>query len=463
MFLRKIKRLKGWVKLIMFIKKHLTNKIQDLPIAIKVTAWYTLFMAIIFVMVVGFAFKFSENIRFQAASLSLQKQVEQAAKHPDKFDDHEDDIYISSYDDHHMKVRGKLPNGLPPELPPQPGKGIQKFNQNNKEYWYYDVPVLQKNGDVRIMRGAIAMDKMNRRADLFLMGLLFGLPIFIIIAALGGYKIIKKGFKPVRTISATAQDIGETNDLSRRIDIGPGHDEIHKMADSFNTMLSRVEASVEREKQFSADVSHELRTPVAVIMAESEYGRDCASNLDEAKEGFTSIHEQSQKMTALIKQLLELARLGNSANIAKAPFDFSNLVTETCKEYKILADEKKITLQETIEPTLTINGNEALLQRILSNYLDNAMKFTKSIITVTLNKQDEKIFLCVADDGAGMAPEAMKKIWERFYQTDSSRNKKINSGMGLGLATVKAIATLHQGRVWAESQLGKGSKFYLEI
>jgi signal transduction histidine kinase/cbb3-type cytochrome oxidase subunit 3 len=463
MFLRKIRRFFKLIKPLLWLKKHTWDKLQYLPVAVKVTAWYTIFLTLIFVLVVGFAFKFSENFRMQAAAAALQKEVTNAAKHPDKFDDHEDDVYLSIYDNRHIKLRGKLPNGLPPELPPQPSKGIQKFIQNNKEYWYYDVPVLQRNGDVSIMRGAMAMDKVNRRTDLILLGLLLGLPLFIIIAALGGYKIIKRGFQPVRTISATAQEIGETNDLSRRIDIGAGGDEIHQMASSFNTMLSRVETSVEREKRFSSDVSHELRTPVAVIMAESEYGRDCAASLEEAKEGFTSIHEQSKKMTILINQLLELARLGNTSTIAKASFDFSKLVQDTCHDYQILADAKKLTLNETIEPALTVNGNEALLQRILSNYLDNALKFSKTMITVTLQARQDKVLLCVADDGPGMEADTLKKIWERFYQTDASRNKKNNAGLGLGLATVRAIAKLHQGRAWAESTPGQGSQFYLEL
>jgi signal transduction histidine kinase len=457
----------------MFLNKiKLWQKLRDMPVAVKVTAWYTLFMAIIFVVVVVFTAKFTENFRIQAAAATLQKQVDDAARHPDKFDDHEDDVYIASYNNKNIKIKGKLPASLMQELPPMPGRGLQKFKQGGKEFWYYDVEVPQRaqNGprafedEHKIMRGVIALDKINQRTNLFLLGLFFGLPFFIIIAALGGYRIIKRGFAPVRAISATAQSIGETSDLSSRIDIGPGGDEIHQMANSFNTMLTRLETSVEREKRFSADVSHELRTPVAVIMAESEYGRDCTTSVEEAKEGFISIHKQSQKMTALINQLLELARLGNKANIERKPLDFSQLVTETCNDYKVLASTKGFTLEALITPALTVNGNASLLQRILANYLDNAFKFTQSVIKVTLSSVDNKVRLSVADDGPGLTAEQLKHIWDRFYQADTSRNKESNAGLGLGLATVAAIAKLHGGKVWAESNNdGKGSIFYLEI
>ena len=438
-------------------------KLRDLPVAVKVTAWYTIFMAIIFIAVVSFTAKFTENFRIQAAAVALQKQVDDAARHPDKFDDHEDDVYISVYDGKHIKLKGKLPAGLPPELPPRPGMGVQKFMQDSKEYRYYDVPVLQRNGEPRLMRGVIALDKINRRTDLFLLGLLLGLPLFILIAALGGYKIIKRGFQPVGVISATAQEIGDTNDLSRRIDIGAGGDEIHQMAGSFNKMLDKIEDSVTREKRFSADVSHELRTPVAVIMAESEYGKDCAATLAEAKEGFTSIHKQSQKMTALINQLLELARLGTRANVTMEPLDFSQLVRETCADYQVLTEAKKIILHTELQPGVKLTGNGPLLQRVVANYLDNALKFTRSRITVTLTSVQGKTRLSVADDGCGMNARELAQVWDRFYQADSSRSKETNAGLGLGLATVAAIAKLHQGKVGATSEPGQGSSFYLEV
>jgi signal transduction histidine kinase len=444
-------------------KAEAKRRLRDVPVAVKVTAWYTIFMAIIFVVVVSFTAKFTENFHIQAAAVTLQKQVDEASRHPDRFDDHEDDVYIATYDGHHMKLKGKLPAGLPQELPPRPGMGVQKFTLNNKEYRYYDVPVLQPGGEPRLMRGVIALDKINRRTDLFLLGLFLGLPVFILIAALGGYKIIKRGFQPVQVISATAQEIGATNDLSRRIDIGDGGDEIHQMAGSFNKMLDRIEDSVAREKRFSADVSHELRTPVAVIMAESEYGKDCAGDLAEAREGFASIHKQSQKMTALINQLLELARLGNSASVPKTVLDFSQLVRETCADYQVLVEAKQLTLLADLQPELKVNGNAALLQRVLANYLDNALKFTRSKIVVQLTKAQNKIRLSVTDDGAGLTAAELAQVWDRFYQTETSRNKADNSGLGLGLAAVAAIAKLHQGRVWAESKPGRGSTFYLEL
>ena len=455
MFLKRSKEL--------LAKSLFWRRFTRLPVAVKVTLWYTVLLTLLFVVILGFTAKFAENFRVQALGEELRKQVEKAARHPNKFDDYEEGIYLALYDSKGNRLKGRMPSGLPAALPVKPEQGIQRFLTGEQEYHYYDARVYSPQGEERWLRGAVSINGINRRGQFILLGLVVAMPFFILLAALGGYKIIKRGFQPVKTISATASAIGETGDLSRRIDIGPGQDELHQMAAVFNQMLGHLENSLTREKQFSGDVSHELRTPVSVIMAESEYGRDCITSPEEAKESFASIYRQSQHMAALINQLLDLARLGNKTRIEKTQLDFSQLVQDVLADYQLLAQGKKISLQAEVQPGLQVLGQGLLLRQILTNYLDNALKFTQTAIKVKLQQQAGGVVLSVTDDGPGLAREETAKIWERFYQTDAARNKKSNKGSGLGLAKVAAIAALHGGRVWVESEEGKGSTFYLAL
>ena len=315
--------------------------------------------------------------------------------------------------------------------------------------------------EIYIVRGYLADTVYSRYYRVLLVGALIALPLFLLLVTLGGYKIIKRSFAPVRAISEAARAIGETGDLSQRIPLDDSRDEIHQMGRTFNWMLGQLEELLEREKRFTSDVSHELRTPTAVIMAESEFGKDYTDNLEEAREEFQHIFQQSRRMSQLINQLLELSRLGNRKNLELVPVDLSKLIRETLEDYQKLPQSGKFQWEERIESGLQVLGDEPLLHRILSNYLDNALKFARSRIAVSLKKTQEGICLAVEDDGNGIPPGELDKIWNRLYQADPSRNKKQNMGLGLGLSFVAAAAKLMKGKVRAESQMGKGSTFFL--
>ena len=198
-------------------------------------------------------------------------------------------------------------------------------------------------------------------------------------------------------------------------------------------------------------------------MAESEFGKDYTDNLEEAREEFQHIFQQSRRMSQLINQLLELSRLGNRKNLELVPVDLSRLVRETLEDYQKLPQAGKFRWEARIAPDLQVLGDEPLLNRILSNYLDNALKFTRTRIQVGLEEAEGGVRLSITDDGNGLPREELDKIWNRLYQADPSRNKKQNTGLGLGLSFVAAAAKLMKGKAGAESQVGKGSTFWLFI
>ena len=247
--------------------------------------------------------------------------------------------------------------------------------------------------------------------------------------------------------------IKENRDFSKRIDIGYGKDEIHKMAKSFNSMLDTLENSYLHEKQFSSDVSHELRTPISVIMAESSYGVEHVETVEEARESFAVIHRQSKRMTELLTQIMELTKLEEKERVPKEKFNISEMIEDIESDFVKLSQEKNILLTSDIESNVFIYGNQLLLERVIYNLLTNAFKFTKDKIKISL-KSYSHLNCCiieVEDNGIGIPKSEQSKIWDRFYQVEQSRNKNKNQGYGLGLSIVSTILKLHNGKIELQS------------
>ena len=263
-------------------------------------------------------------------------------------------------------------------------------------------------------------------------------------------------------IAQSAKEIGESGDLSRRLDIGPGNDELHQLTDAFNNMFGRLEKSFEAERQFTSDASHELRTPTAVIMAQAEYGLELADNEDEYREALEVIKRQAERMNDLINRLLFFTRLDQGTEpVNMEEVNLSQLTSDICAEQQMIK-YSNITLSADIEPDIAAITDRNLFTRLLNNLCSNAYKYGKpdGSIKVSLKRLDDRAVLSVADDGIGISEENLEKIWNRFYQVEPSRNEDAGGGgIGLGLSMVKQIAVLLGGEVSVESTLGKGTIF----
>ena len=150
-------------------------------------------------------------------------------------------------------------------------------------------------------------------------------PVLLVLALGGGYWILKRAFAPVEQMSQTAQEIIESKDLSKRLQLADKEDELHRLGRTFDHMLETVDLAFQREQQLNNDLSHELRTPVAVILAESEYGEKYADSLAENQESFQIVHQEAARMTAMINQMLELSR-ASSQEVTLESLDLSTLL-----------------------------------------------------------------------------------------------------------------------------------------
>ena len=335
-------------------------------------------------------------------------------------------------------------------------------DSNNNKYMYYDIETnSEKFANGKYVRGIVQIS--SGQTNWYLpFAIIAGSPIIILIITYGGYLIIRSSLKPVREMIETAETISNSADLSKRITIEDGKDEVHKLALVFNEMLESLERASMRERQFSSDVSHELRTPISVIVAESEYGTKYIDTVDEAKESFAVIERQSKRMTIMINQILEMARLDNRLEIPKEFFDLSSCLEETLEDYKKLFETKDIQLITNIEDNITLFGNQVLLIRLIDNLVSNALKYANSKIWISIAKRNN-IIIEVSDDGRGIADDEKAYIWDRFYKVDKSRSISEDNSSGLGLPISKKIVELHGGKIVALDNKPQGAKFVINL
>ena len=181
--------------------------------------------------------------------------------------------------------------------------------------------------------------------------------------------------------------------------------------------------------------------------------------MDEAKESFEVIQRQARRMSKLINQIMELSKLEKQSVIELKKTNFSETLKKIIADYKNLLYEKNIKIFKNIEKNIFINADKVMIERLIDNLLNNTMKFTKDTINIKLYSKEENCVLEVEDNGIGISDENKKLIWNRFFQVNDSRNKKINKGFGLGLSLVAKIIEQHNASIDVESQLNDGSKF----
>ena len=324
----------------------------------------------------------------------------------------------------------------------------------------YEDGVLEFDNDINFLGEGIYISVYDAHGKL-LYGRIPSL-FFVLCIAAGGYFIIRRTLSPLADMTETAQKISSGNDLSRRIRLGAGNDEVHKMAHTFDKMMDKLEDSFENEKQFTSDVSHELRTPVTVILSQCEYALQEDTPAQEIKDCIRSIAAQARKMSNLISQLLTLARADKGTQkLHYELLNLSELAEIITEEQKGLASEKGITLETCIQPDILFRGDETMLMRLFINLISNSITYGKEngLTRISLSSDGNLITGSVSDNGIGIEKDKLDKIWKRFYQVNPARSSGEREGAGLGLPMVKWITEAHGGTVCAESTPGSGTVF----
>jgi len=288
--------------------------------------------------------------------------------------------------------------------------------------------------------------------------------MLLLLASLGGSFIINKALHPVKNAVNTARKI-TADDLSLRIEAKTRNDEIGALIETFNDMIVRLEKSVKKIRQFSGDVSHELRTPLTIIRGEIEV----LMRKDRAKEEYVkilnSVLEESYRLEKVIDDLLFLSRIeAIDKSRLNEIVQMEEVVEYAVDSRRQSASNKDIEITaENVMPS-EVRGNRNFLERMVTNVLDNAIRYTSSggRVEVVLDKVQSTIQLEVRDTGIGIPDESLPYIFDRFFVVDKSRSKE-TGGSGLGLSIVKWIADSHGAEIEVQSQEDKGTTFLIKF
>ena len=441
-------------------------KRRSFSLKFKITLWYTLFMLVFSAVVLSAMTAFTKTIMERDISRRIIRTVNDAShmtKNPlGKVHFYDNGVHMAVYDENGNILEGQIPFGIEENLPKFEEGKLQKITYNGEKYYIYDsrTDAKKPEGLYRIRGIAALTDESYALESAIKINIAFTF-VLILIASLGGYFILNRAFVPVNKISRAAKEISESSDLSRRINIGKGRDEISSLANTFDEMLEKLEKTFENEKQFTSDASHELRTPVSVILSECEYMTDCAESVEELKESAETVKKQAEKMSRLISELLTISRMDrNALKLTLEDTDLSELAGFVCNEQKEI-NSKEITLETDIKEGIFADVDRLMITRLFINLISNAYRYNKENgnVKVSLDETPSEIIFTVEDSGIGISEEDIPKIWERCYQADTARTATDSGSMGLGLSMVKGIAEAHGGTVSVKSRLGEGSTF----
>lgn len=444
---------------------------KHLSVKQKLTLWITLLMLLLVSLVLVFMIAVSSSVVTEytfeqlstivRANLTGISQENGALSFSEDFSFTRNGVYTLVY-----SKSGALQAGQPPLSFPE-GTGfengmIRTVSSGEDDFYVLDYWLHFGWEDGVWVRGVISApdtaDVLDELADIALLLL----PVMVIVSGLGAYLLARSTFRPIDRMIRTVSEINEGRDLSRRIGLPPGRDEISRLGQAFDNMFARLETSFESEKQFTSDASHELRTPVAVILAQCEDARRNARTAEQYEEAIEVIGRQAGRMSDLIAQLLQMTRLEQGTqSISMEQADISSLVEVICEEQPALP--RGITLQADIQPEIEAWFDVTLMSRLLQNLINNAARYGRENghIWVVLRCVEEGVILSVRDNGIGIPTDRLDKIWKRFYQVESARGAE--SGAGLGLTMVRQIAELHGGTVTVDSREGEGSCFTLRF
>jgi two-component system OmpR family sensor kinase len=293
--------------------------------------------------------------------------------------------------------------------------------------------------------------------------------LLLTLIAIAARIVIKIGMRPLEDVEATAEQIA-SGDLSARMPDANPQTEVGRLVVSLNSMLARIEQSfaarTESEnklRRFVADASHELRTPLTAIRGFSElYRQGAVSGEAETKELLSRIEGESKRMGSLVEDLLLLARLDQSREMASKPVNLVDVIEAAVASARAAGPEHPITFQPQADEIFAL-GDESRIHQVIANLLANARVHTPAgtPIRVSIAQGVDGVRISVSDSGPGISIDDQKKIFERFYRADSSRVRVDGEGSGLGLSIVDAVMKGHNGSVTVVSEVGKGATFTL--
>lgn len=336
-------------------------------------------------------------------------------------------------------------------------KGLQQEVQTDEDEIYIGIPEDAWDDFAEDFSILVYNNKTDYRRQ--------SLIITALMALLGGvitYFISGRALKPLRDFSDKIEKVQAQNLSDSRIDENDVK-ELNQLSISYNKMLKRLSDAFEVQRQFTANAAHELRTPLAVmqVQLDSYKAAEHSDNDKSAAETIKMITEQNERLSKMVKTLLDMSELQTIARNDQIAVDA--LIEEVIADLEPLAAKKHVGLIQESE-AVTMMGSDILIYRLVYNLVENAIKYNKQggQVTVSCNEQDKHIHIIVADTGSGIPKEKRDRVFEPFFRVDKSRSRELG-GVGLGLALVNEIVRVHDGRISVRDNSSGGTTFEVEF
>ena len=385
------------------------------------------------------------------------------------------------------KIGGKSDNLKNLQLPislnalKNASKGLVTFETNrsfeNTPLRIITFPVIENNHVTKIVQIASSLEEVEEALNTLFIILVITVPLALMVASLGGQFLAHKALKPVDHITQTARMITSQN-LNQRIIPPKVQDEISRLIETFNEMISRLDQSFRQIKQFSSDASHELKTPLTILKGEVEVMLRKERTPQEYQQTLKSNLEEINRMSQIVEDLLILSKTDTGEiRLNKEDISLTGILNEVVAQMDMLAKSKNLYLSTSNHyQDIHIFGDALRIRELFINLIENGIKYTEGggSIHIGLEKESELSVgnqsdwmkrekgkfakIIVSDTGIGIAKEDREKIFDRFFRVDKARSRE-QGGSGLGLSICKWIVEAHQGEIKVESELGKGSSF----
>lgn len=339
---------------------------------------------------------------------------------------------------------------------------IREHPQFHQDILGIAIPVFSSNDD---LSGTIflSMPLSDIYEPFLQIRLTLGISILLILLLifLIGYKSSNKIVRTINKMKEIAMEM-ESGDFSKRMAVTKKGDELNQLSRSFNKLSSTLEKVEQHRREFLANVSHELRTPLSYMKG---YAEGIEEGIIDQKKGMQIIQDEATRLSRLVHDLLDLAQLeGDSYPLTMEPIVFAQLIHDVLDQMAFVADKKSITFKRTLEEDCIVYGDSDRLQQVIRNLLDNAIHYTPSgkSISIELQVHQSVAELRVIDEGNGIPKEDLPHVSERFYRVNKARTRK-DGGSGLGLAIVYQIIKKHHGTFDIQSDPGFGTTAIIQL
>ena len=307
-----------------------------------------------------------------------------------------------------------------------------------------------------------SLEEVDEFLDIFLELFSILIASLIIVSTIIGWLLARRATIDMQEVTETAEEISN-GAYDRRVQIKAHYREIERLGAAFNSMLDRIQSLLKSMKEINDNIAHDLRSPLARIRGIAEMSLLKEKSIDNYKDMAASTIEECDTLIAMINTMLDITEAEAGVNGVQAEeFELTALIRDACELFRPIADDKKINLKISLPESLILRSDRKKMQRIVTNLLENAIKFTprNGTVAVSAAAQDGEVRIDFDDTGVGISENDLPHIFERFYRCDRSRSQ---SGVGLGLSLVKAYTESINGTIRVESTLNQGSRFALRF